>query len=131
MLGTVSQQTNDEVAIAQIVLAAGRGGKVTGIPKTSSAGVTPNPIAVLQGFIPEGADVCNLPYSALVQAMYETCFSEGMSHIDIANLIGYKGDETEKTGNSVTYAWKTTKAGMMSATFVSDKLTAKAQQGLK
>ncbi|MCY7277676.1 MAG: hypothetical protein LH702_29050 [Phormidesmis sp. CAN_BIN44] len=131
ILGTSSQQLNDEVAVAQIVVTAGPNGKVTGIPRTSSAGVAPNPIAVLQGFLPEGTEACNLPYSALIRAMYETCFSEGMSHTDVANIIGYEGTEAAKAGNSTSYTWNAPKGGMMSMTFVDDKLTAKSQQGLK
>lgn len=129
--GSEKEQLADKMTLNQIVLDAGPGGKATGIPKTSSAGVTPNPIAVLQGLIPEGTDVCNMPYSALVKAMYETCFSEGMSHIDVANIIGYQGDEAAKAGNSTSYTWEAPKGGMMSVTFVDDKLTAKSQQGLK
>ena len=131
VLGTASQQLRDQSTVAQAVIAAGPNGKATGIPTTSSAGVTPNPIAVLQGIIPEGTDVCRLPYSALIQAMYETCFSEGMSYIDVANIIGYKGEESAKAGNSTSHTWNGSKEGMMSATFVDDKLTAKTQQGLK
>jgi len=130
VLGTSSQQLNDQSAVAMAVLAAGPEGNAIKIPKTSSAGITPNPIAIKQGFIPEGTDVCNLPYSALIKAMVETCVSEGMSYVDVANLIGYKGEEAAKSGNSTTYIWKSNE-GMMSATFIDDKLTAKTQQGLK
>lgn len=131
ILGTSRQQLNDEMAVAQIVVSAGSNGKVTGIPRTSSAGVAPNPIAVLQGIIPEGTDVCHLPYSALIKEMYETCFNEGMSHIDVASIIGYEGTESAKAGNSTSYTWSGSKGGVMNATFVDDKLIAKSQQGLK
>ena len=120
VLGTSSQQMADEATVLQAALS----GKTAEIPKTSSAGVTPNPIAVLKGYPPEGTDVCNLPYSALTKAIYDSCINEGMSYIDVANTVGFEGQEQARAGDSVTYRWGASE-GSMSAFFTDGKLVSK------
>jgi hypothetical protein len=125
-LGTDQQQIGDHGEVLKAAMA----GDLSKIPKTSSAGVTPNPIAVLEGYPPQGTDVCNLPYSALTSAIYERCLKEGMTYAEVASIIGFEGKQQASSGNSVTYNWSGS-GGSMSAVFTDGKMVSKAQQGLK
>ena len=131
VLGTSDQQLQDQATVLDIQV----NGKTTNgsseIPRTSAAGVTPNPIAVKMGYPPAGTDVCNLPYSALIRQMYEQCFTEGMSYVQISNIVGWQGEEVSRTGSSVTYRWGDGKDGSMLLIFESDRLISKSQTGLK
>lgn len=93
--------------------------------------VEPQTLAVLAGNPPPGVDVCNLPYSALTQKMYLSCFPEGISYVGMSNVIGWAGEEVSRSGNTVGYIWRGTKGSFLMATFTDGKLTAKSQQGLK
>jgi len=131
-LGTINQQLNDEAIVLEIILSGKtHDGTITEIPQSSIAGVTPNPIAVKQGYPPKGTDICNLPYSALIRAMYEQCFSQGMSYIQVSNIVGWKGEELASSGSSVTYRWGDGKKGSMIFIFENDRLLSKSQNGLK
>ena len=93
---------------------------------------SPSTLAVvLAGNPPVGTDVCNLPYSALIKAMYDKCFPEGSSYIQLANIIGYAGDEVSRSENTVVYQWDSIEKGIFTATFVDGKLTSKFQNNLK
>lgn len=131
VLGNTYQQLEDESTVLQIVLFGKTTDGITQIPKTSLAGVTPNPIAVNEGYPPEGTDVCNLPYSALIRAMYEQCFSDGMSYIQVSNIVGWKGEEITRTGSSTIYQWRDGDGGSMTFTFDNDRLVSQSQTGLK
>lgn len=91
----------------------------------------PPTLAVLAGNPPEGTDVCNLSYSALIKAMYEKCLLEGMGYISMSNLIGWAGEEISRSDDTVIYKWGSGEQGILTATFVNGRLTAKSQMGLK
>jgi hypothetical protein len=88
-------------------------------------------LAILAGNPPAGTDVCNLPYSALIQAMYQKCFPEGISQTKMSNIIGWAGEETSRSGDTVIYKWASGDKGTLTATFVKDTLASKSQNGLK
>jgi hypothetical protein len=92
---------------------------------------SPETLAVLAGNTPSNVDVCNLSYSVLVKSMYEKCFPEGMSYIAMSNIIGWAGEESSRSGNTVVYNWKNGNDGLLTATFINGNLTAKSQNGLK
>ena len=132
ILGNTSQQLQDEVIVSEIILfGKTHNGNLTEIPQSSMAGVTPNPIAVKKGYPPKGTNICNLPYSALIRAIYEQCLSEGMSYIQVSNIVGWKGEEFASSGSSVTYRWGDGKNGSMIIVFENDRLIYKSQNGLK
>jgi hypothetical protein len=91
----------------------------------------PQTLAVLAGNPPAGTDICNLPYSALIQAMYQKCFPEGISQIKMSNIIGWAGEEISRSGDTVIYKWAGGDKGTLTATFVKDTLAGKSQNGLK
>lgn len=91
----------------------------------------PQTLAVLAGNPPAGTDVCNLQYSALIQAMYQKCFPEGISHIKMSNIIGWAGEEISRAGDTVIYKWVDGDKGSLTATFTKGGLTSKSQNGLK
>jgi hypothetical protein len=121
----------DKSIVLQIAVSGKTTDGITEIPKTSFAGITPNPIAVKMGYPPEGTDVCNLPYSALIRAMYEQCFSPGMSYIQVSNITGWKGEEISSSGASTTYRWGDGDGSSMVLIFENDQLVSKSQSGLK
>jgi hypothetical protein len=91
----------------------------------------PSTLAVLAGNPPAGTDVCNLPYSALIKAMYDKCFLEGSSYVQISNIIGWAGEEISRSGDTVVYNWGSVEKGILTATFINGSLASKSQNGLK
>jgi len=91
----------------------------------------PETLAVLAGNPPPGTDVCNLEYSALIKAMYDSCFPEGISYVAMSNIIGWAGKEISRSGETVIYSWGGGDRGTLTATFTDGRLTAKSQDGLK
>jgi hypothetical protein len=91
----------------------------------------PPTLAVLAGNPPAGTDVCNLPYSALIKAMYDKCFPERSSYIQISNIIGWAGEEISRSGDTVVYNWGSAEKGILTATFINKSLASKSQNGLK
>lgn len=90
----------------------------------------PETLAVLAGNPPQGIDVCNLSYSALIKAMYDSCFSEGITYIAMSNIIGWAGEENSRSGDTGVYSWSS-EQGILTATFTNGRLTAKSQSDLK
>jgi len=88
-------------------------------------------LAVLAGNPPAGINVCNLPYSALIMAMYQQCIKEGMSYVEVANIIGFNGEESSSSGSTITYKWSDGEEGVMTAVFQANRLSSKSQTGLK
>lgn len=119
VLGATNTQLSFEAADAEAFL--------TGKPRPTY----PETLAVLAGNPPQGTDVCNLSYSALIKAMYSSCFSEGISYVAMSNIIGWAGEENSRSGDTVVYSWGGGKRGTLTATFKNGRLMAKAQSGLK
>jgi hypothetical protein len=88
-------------------------------------------LAVLAGNPPAETDVCNLPYSALIQAMYQKCFPEGINQVKMSNIIGWAGEEISRSGDTIIYKWTDGDKGILTATFTKGGLTGKSQNGLK
>ncbi|MEG4287261.1 hypothetical protein QUB68_29570 [Microcoleus sp. A006_D1] len=128
ILGTTYGQTSDQTAVLDIIAS---GKSRDEIPQASSAGVTPNPIAVKLGYPPKETDVCNLPYQALIRETFEKCFSQGMSPTDVANILGWEGKEVASSGSAKTYEWQAGEGGSMVIVFEGDRLVSKSQTGLK
>lgn len=118
-LGTTFEQLDFEAKDAEAIL--------TGTPRPSS----PEPLAVLAGNAPPGTDVCNLPYSAITIAIYQECIHEGMSYVEVSNIIGWAGKEASSSGSTVEYTWGDGDGGVMSAVFQDNHLISKSQVGLK
>jgi hypothetical protein len=93
--------------------------------------VQPETLAVLAGNPPQGVDVCNLPFSALTQKMYLSCFPEGITYVGASNIAGWAGEEVSRSGDAVVYTWRGNRGSFLMATFKNGRLTAKSQQGLK
>jgi hypothetical protein len=104
---------------------------LTAITQSQPRPTEPQTLAVLAGNPPAGIDVCNLPYSALIQAMYQKCFPEGISQIKMSNIIGWAGEEISRSGDTAIYKWGSGDKGTLTATFVKGALTSKSQNGLK
>jgi hypothetical protein len=62
---------------------------------------------------------------------YQKCFPEGISQTKMSNIIGWAGEETSRSGDTVIYKWASGDKGTLTATFVKDTLASKSQNGLK
>lgn len=91
----------------------------------------PLTMAVLAGTTPPDIDMCNLPFSAITKAIFEQYLQEGMNYFQVANTIGFEGDEVDRTGSDVTYTWKDSDNGIAKVVFRNDKLYSKSQLSLK
>lgn len=119
VLGSVGVQSRFDVEDGLAVL--------NGTPRPTY----PPTLAVLAGNPPPGTDVCNLPYSAITQAIYEKCIHEGMTYIQVSNIIGFAGEEVSQSGSTKVYRWGDSKNGFMIGTFQNDRLISKSQSTLK
>lgn len=118
ILGTEQEQIDFKVRDAQAIF--------NNTPRPDS----PVTLAVLAGNVPADIDVCNLPFIAVTEAMFERCAEAGMNYIQVANTFGFAGELTTEAGSSKTYTWRSG-GGVVAITFVDDKLTSKTQSGLK
>ena len=91
----------------------------------------PLTLAVLAGNPPPNTDVCNLPFSAVTKAIFNQCLQEEMNYFQVANTFGFEGEEIQRTGSDVTYAWKDGDKGIVTVLFKGDKLYTKSQNSLK
>lgn len=119
VLGTTYIQLDFEAKDAEAFL--------NGTPRPT----TPETLAVLAGNPPPGADVCNLPYSAITIAIYQECIHEGLSYVEVSNTVGWAGKEASSSGSTVEYTWGNGDKGVMSAMFQDNRLISKSQVGLK
>lgn len=91
----------------------------------------PLPLAVLAGSSPPDVDICNLPFSAVTQVIFNECLQEGMNYFQVANTFGFEGKERQRTGEEVTYSWGASEGGLAIVVFKNDKLSSKSQNSLK
>ncbi len=63
--------------------------------------------------------------------MYQQCIKEGMSYVEVANIIGFNGEENSSSGSTITYTWSNGEKGVMTAVFQNNRLSSKLQTGLK
>jgi len=62
---------------------------------------------------------------------YENCLVEGLTWVQVANVLGYKGNERSRSGSTHIVQWSDGSGGYITATFVDNKLQSKSQIGLK
>ena len=79
-------------------------------------------------------DYCFPEYQRLTLDTFNLCIQKGMSYVQVANVIGNKGNINAVSGSVKNYSWGETGTlspdGGMSATFINDRLVSKAQYSL-
>lgn len=78
------------------------------------------------------SEYCHPGYQNLTLDTYNECIHYGMSYVEVANVIGNTGTIMAETASSKIVSWGGTgdvmsHDGTMSATFINNELTAKAQ----
>ncbi len=54
-----------------------------------------------------------------------------MSYVEVANIIGFNGEENSSSGSTITYTWSNGEKGVMTAVFQNNRLSSKSQIELK
>ena len=103
----------------------------TSAPLKTVEAPPPSPEAVVVAAVGKPANpTCTRRYVALDLDIYSQCILDGMSFVTVSNIIGFAGTPVSASGNATVFRWKYND-GVMMATFVDDRLTAKAQSGLE
>ena len=79
-------------------------------------------------------EYCSPAFQRLSLETYTLCIHEGMSYVQVGNVIGNPGTNHGQSGNVSVWNWTENvhgeSDGSMSATFINGKLASKAQYGL-
>ncbi len=75
--------------------------------------------------------VCSRTRVSIKIDTFEKCLIEGLTYVQVANVLGYRGELQTKSGNAEIYQWNDGLGKYLSATFVNGKLMSKAQIGLE
>lgn len=74
---------------------------------------------------------CHRKYVSVELDTYTNCLLEGMSYVQVGNIIGFKGNEIVASGDSKTVQWPGRDGALITAVFVGDRLHTKSQLNLK
>lgn len=90
-----------------------------------------SPVEFDTNLLPE---YCYPEFQRLSMETYQMCIREGMSYVQVGNVIGNPGTNRGQSGNVEVWNWNENvngeTDGSMSATFVNGELASKAQYGL-
>ena len=75
--------------------------------------------------------VCSRTHVSVKMDTFEKCLVEGLTYVQVANVLGYRGELQTKSGNAEIYQWNDGAGKYLSATFANGKLMSKAQVGLE
>jgi hypothetical protein len=89
------------------------------------------PVASLAAVEKPALPTCTRRYVALDLDIFNQCILDGMSVEMVSNIIGFAGTPVSSSGAAIILRWGNGNGGVMMATFVNDRLTAKAQNGLE
>ena len=99
---------------------------------------SPKAIAKVQEFnVSALPEYCSQQYQRLTMETYNLCIHPGMTHYQIATVIGVNGEPKASSGNVEIFGWDgiwtngyAIQEGYMSATFSNGRMVSKAQYGL-
>lgn len=103
------------------------------IPSESFANA--EPVKVQEFDLSSLPEYCFPSYQRLTLDTYNLCIKEGMSYVQVANIVGNPGTNYGESGAVEVWNWGgtgviETNPGMMSVNFVDDRLAGKTQSGL-
>lgn len=74
---------------------------------------------------------CSRTHTSVKMDTFEKCLLEGLTHVQVANALGYRGELQTKSGNIEIHQWNDGVGKYLSVTFANGKLMSKAQTGLE
>lgn len=80
--------------------------------------------------VPEKEE-CHRKYVSVELDTYTNCLLDGMSYVQVGNIIGFAGNEVVSSGNSKTFQWLGRGGALITVSFVGDRLISKSQINLK
>jgi hypothetical protein len=72
---------------------------------------------------------CYLPNQSRtiqIQDFFKTCLRPGMTHLDVSNVMGNKGDKISTSSHNSIYRWKWPGGKLLTVHFDNDKLVSKS-----
>lgn len=93
------------------------------------------PVKVQEFDLSSLPEYCFPDHQRLTLDTYNLCIKEGMSYVQVANIVGNAGTNYGKSGSVEVWNWGgtgviETNPGIMSVNFVDDRLAGKTQSGL-
>jgi hypothetical protein len=76
------------------------------------------------------AESCTRKYVSVKLDTFNECLPEGLTYVQVANALGYKGELQSKSGDVELWLWNGGSGKYLSGQFVNGKLTGKSQVGL-
>jgi hypothetical protein len=75
-------------------------------------------------------EACQREYVSVTRDTFERCLIEGLTYVQVANTLGYRGELQAQSGSMEIWQWNGGTGKYLSATFMNGRLTSKAQIGL-
>ncbi len=94
------------------------------IGKTDEMGVT------VSVDVPD-KESCKRTHVSVKNDTFQECLLDGLSYVQVANTLGYKGKLSTKSGNTEIWQWNGGTGQYLTATFVDGKMISKSQAGLQ
>jgi hypothetical protein len=73
---------------------------------------------------------CSREYVSVKLDTFENCLIEGLTYVQVANVLGYRGELQAKSGDTEIWQWNDGSGKYLSATFFDGKLVSRSQIGL-
>lgn len=72
---------------------------------------------------------CSRNYVSVQLDTFQHCLVEGLTYVQVANILGYQGTLGAEAGGSEVWQWNG-REGVLTATFSGGRLVSKSQAGL-
>lgn len=73
---------------------------------------------------------CHRNHVSVKLDTFQNCLLNGMTYVQIANILGYRGTLTSESGNLQDWEWNDGSGKYLSVTFVDNRLDSKSQINL-
>ena len=80
--------------------------------------------------VPDNAS-CHRRYVSVKLDTFNDCLVEGMTYVQVANTLGYRGELQSQSGSIKLYQWNDGSGKYLSASFEDGRLSSKSQIGLE
>jgi hypothetical protein len=77
------------------------------------------------------APACSRTYVSVKMDTFEQCLPNGLTYVQVANVLGYRGTLQSKSGNTEIWQWNDGEGKYLSIVFDNEKLKSKAQSSLQ
>jgi hypothetical protein len=76
------------------------------------------------------APACSRAYVSVKLDTFEQCLPDGLTYVQVANVLGYRGTLQTKSGGTEIWQWNDGEGKYLSVIFDNGKLKSKSQLGL-